>query len=108
VALTAAAIVGVPLTTAPLVWFALFILVGAGRAVGVLANAFSTVELSERGVVKRGTASALMSAGGDLGSIAAPILAGIVGAQIGIGPALQVLAVVAAIVGTVVVFADRR
>jgi MFS family permease len=108
VALTAAAIVGVPLTTAPLVWFALFILVGAGRAVGVLANAFSTVELSERSVVKRGTASALMSAGGDLGSIAAPILAGIVGAQIGIGPALQVLAVVAAIVGTVVVFADRR
>jgi MFS family permease len=99
VALTAVAIAIVPLSTTPVVLLVLFVFVGIGRAVGVVANATGTVDLAERGVLKRGTASALMTAGGDLGSVVAPLLAGSTAAAIGLGPALQVLAIGAAIVG---------
>ena len=100
VAVTAAAILAVPLTITPLILRGLFVLIGAGRAVGVVANATSTLDLAERGLLKRGTASALMSAGGDLGSVVAPLLAGATAAVIGLGPALQVLAVTVGILGT--------
>jgi MFS transporter, FSR family, fosmidomycin resistance protein len=102
VALTAIAIATVPLTRETLVLLGLMIVVGVGRAVGVVANATGTVDLAERGVVKRGTASALMTAGGDLGSVVAPLLAGTTAAAIGMGPALQVLAIGAAIGGIAV------
>ena len=98
VALTALAIAVVPLNTTTIVLLVLFVFVGIGRAVGVVANATATVDLSERGVLKRGTASALMTAGGDFGSVVAPLLAGSTAAAIGLGPALQVLAIGAAIV----------
>ena len=65
-----------------------------------MANATSTLDLAERGLLKRGTASALMTAGGDLGSVVAPLLAGATAAVIGLGPALQVLAVTVGILGT--------
>jgi MFS family permease len=99
VALTALAIAAVPLSQQTPVVLGLFVVVGAGRAVGVVANASGTVELAERGVLKRGTASALMTAGGDFGSVVAPLLAGSTAAAIGLGPALQALAIGAAIVG---------
>jgi len=99
VALTVASIVAVPLSTAPLILLGLFVLIGAGRAVGVVANATSTLDLAERGVLKRGTASALMTGGGDLGSVVAPLLAGVTAAAMGLGPALQVLAVGVGILG---------
>ena len=102
VALTALAIATVPLTRETLVLLGLMIVVGAGRAVGVVANATGTVDLAERGVLKRGTASALMTAGGDLGSVVAPLLAGTTAAAIGMGPAMQVLAIGAAIGGVAV------
>jgi hypothetical protein len=40
-----------------------------------------------------------MTAGGDFGSVVAPLLAGSTAAAIGLGPALQALAIGAAIVG---------
>jgi MFS family permease len=99
VALTALAIVALPLSTVPLILLGLFVVVGVGRAVGVVANASGTVDLAERGVLKRGMASALMTAGGDFGNVAAPLLAGATAAAIGLGEALQVLAVGAAVLG---------
>jgi MFS family permease len=108
VVLSAAAIAVLPFSTAPLVLLAIFIAVGAGRAVAIVSNASCTVELSSRGVLKRGTASALMSAGGDAGSIVAPLLAGATAAHIGIGPALQALAISAALVGVVALRSGRQ
>jgi MFS family permease len=84
------------LTTAPLVLFVLFILGGIGRAGGVLANAMSAVELSERRVLNRGAASAVITAGGDLGSIAGPLVGGLAAGQIGVG-----------VVGLVALFVER-
>jgi MFS family permease len=107
VALTALAIVALPLSALPLVLLALFTVVGVGRAVGIVANAFGTMELSGRGVLTRGTASALMSGSGDAGSIIAPLIAGTTAAQIGIGPALQVLAVAAAALTVVALLTSR-
>ncbi len=98
----------VPLTTVPALFLAMFVVAGLGRAAGVLSNAMTTVDLSERGVLKRGTASALMSAGGDAGAIVAPIVAGATAAQIGIQPALQMLPIAAALVGVAFVLASRR
>src|SRR5262249_31434843 len=97
VVLTALAVVAVPLTSVPWVLLALFVVVGTGRAVGVVANATGTLDLADRGVLKRGTASALLPAGGDAGSVAAPLLAGATAAGIGLGPAMQVLAVAIAV-----------
>jgi MFS family permease len=97
VVLTALAIVAIPLTTVPWVLLALFVVVGTGRAVGVVANATGTLDLADRGILKRGTASALMTAGGDAGSVVAPLLAGATAAVIDLGPAMQVLAVTIAV-----------
>jgi MFS family permease len=105
VALTALAIATVPFTRETLILLGLFVVVGTGRAVGVVANATATVDLAERGVLKRGTASALMTAGGDLGSVIAPLLAGSTAAAIGLGYAMQVLAIAAAVVGVLVMLA---
>ena len=107
VALTALAVVLMPFSTAPVVLLALFLVVGTGRAVGIVANATGTLDLSERGVLKRGTASALMTAGGDAGSIIAPLLAGATAAAIAIGPAMQVLAIAIGILGVAAVLAGN-
>jgi MFS family permease len=96
-----------PTTTAPLLLMALAALIGLGRAGAVLANALGTMELSERRLVNRGTASALMTVGGDAGSILAPILAGATASRIGIGPAMQALAWAMAGLGIVAVLAAR-
>ncbi len=101
VALTTLAVVVMPFNAAPLILLGLFIVVGVGRAVGVVANATATVDLAERGVLKRGTASALMTAGGDVGSVVAPLLAGATAAVIGLGSAMQALAVGAALISVV-------
>lgn len=106
--LSAAAIAAVPLLTLPFALFGLFIIVGAGRAGGVLSSALSTASLSDAGVLRRGTASALMSAGGDLGSISAPIVSGAVAAQLGIGTALQVVPVGVALLGVALVLIGPR
>jgi MFS family permease len=108
VALTALAIVVIPFSVSPFVLLALFVAVGAGRAVGVVANATGTLDLAERGILKRGTASALMTAGGDSGSVVAPLLAGATAAAINLGPTLQVLAVGMAVVGVAVLLSGRR
>lgn len=99
VALTALAVVLMPFSTAPIVLLGLFVVVGAGRAVGVVANATSTLDLAERRLLKRGTASALMTAGGDAGSVVAPLLAGATAAVINLGPAMQVLGIGIALLG---------
>jgi MFS family permease len=96
-----------PTTTAPLLLMALAALIGLGRAGAVLANALGTMELSERRLVNRGTASALMTLGGDAGSILAPILAGATASRLGIGPAMQTLAWAMAGLGIVAVLAAR-
>lgn len=106
--MTALAIVAVPLSRAPFVLLVLFVVVGVGRAVGVMANATGTVDLAEHGILKRGTASALMTAGGDFGSVAAPLLAGATAAMIGLGAALQVLAVGVAVVGIAALLSAAR
>jgi MFS family permease len=105
VALTAIAVVALPFSTAPLVLLGLFVVVGIGRAVGIVANATGTLDLSERGVLKRGTASALMTGGGDAGSVIAPLLAGATAAAIDLGPAMQVLAIGIGVIGVAAVLA---
>jgi MFS family permease len=99
VALMGGASAALALSTAPLLFFVLFILGGLGRAGGVLANAMSAVELSERGVLNRGAASAVLTGGGDLGSIAGPLVGGLAAAQFGVGPALAVLSLGSGAVG---------
>lgn len=106
VVLTALAVVVMPLTSLPWVLLALFVVVGTGRAVGVVANATGTLDLADRGVLKRGTASALMTAGGDAGSVVAPLLAGATAAVIDLGPAMQVLAIAIAVVGVAAALAS--
>jgi MFS family permease len=107
VVLTAAAIVCIPFNTAPLILLGLFVVVGTGRAVGVVANATGTLDLASKGVLKRGTASALMTAGGDSGNVVAPLLAGATAAAIDLGPAMQVLAIATAIASIVAVLTSR-
>jgi MFS family permease len=107
VVLTSAAIVCIPLSTAPLVLLGLFIVVGTGRAVGVVANATGTLDLATKGILKRGTASALMSAGGDTGNVVAPLLAGATAAAINLGPAMQVLAIATALAGIAAALTGR-
>ncbi len=106
-AVYALGIAALPLTTAPLVLLALAAVIGVGRASAYLANVVTTAELSERGIVNRGTASALMTLGGDAGSILAPIVAGGIANQIGIGAAMQSFAVSVAIVGVAAVLTSR-
>jgi MFS family permease len=96
-----------PTTTVPLLLMALAALIGLGRAGAVLANALGTMELSEQRLVNRGTASAVMTLGGDAGSILAQILAGATASRIGIGPAMQVLAWAIAALGMLAVLAAR-
>jgi MFS family permease len=108
VALTSLAVVLMPLTTAPIILLALFVVVGTGRAVGVVANATGTLDLADRGVLKRGTASALMTAGGDSGSVVAPLLAGASAAAIDLGPAMQVLAIGVAVLAVAAVLSSGR
>jgi MFS family permease len=108
VVLTAVAIVCIPLSTLPVVLLGLFVVVGTGRAVGVVANATGTLDLASRGVLKRGTASALMTAGGDTGNVVAPLLAGATAAAINLGPAMQVLAIAVAIASIAAVLTTRR
>lgn len=99
VAVMGGASAALPLTTSPPLLFALFALGGVGRAGGVLANAMSAVDLSDRGVLNRGAASAVITGGGDMGSIAGPLIGGLAAAQIGVGPALAVVSLGAGGVG---------
>src|SRR6266540_5772031 len=101
-------VASVPLLTAPLALIGAFVLIGAGRACAVVANTLSTAELSDRGVVNRGTASMLLSVGQDAGMLVAPIVAGVTAAQIGIGSTLQILPLAAAGLGLVAVLQARR
>jgi MFS family permease len=98
----------VPLITAPLLFVPLFILIGLGRGCAVVANALTTSELSERGVVDRGTASTLLSIGQDLALVLGPMVAGLMAAQIGIGPTMQLLPLGAAAFGVLVMLQSRR
>jgi MFS family permease len=107
VALMSGASAALALTTTPLALFVLFTLGGIGRAGGVLANAMSAVALSERRVLNRGAASAVITAGGDLGSIAGPLVGGLVAGQLGVGPALSVVSLGAGVVGLVALFVGR-
>ncbi len=105
--LYAIGISALPTTTVPLLLLAIAAVIGAGRACAYLANVVTTAELSERRIVNRGTASALMTLGQDVGAILAPILAGALAGQIGIGPALQTLAVSVSVVGAAAVLSSR-
>ncbi len=105
--LYAAGIAAIATTAAPLLLLALAVVIGAGRAAAYLANVLTTADLSGRGIVNRGAASALMTLGGDAGSILGPILAGGVAAQIGVGPAMQVIAVCVAAAGILGVLVSR-
>ncbi len=105
--LYAIGISALPTTTVPLVLMALAAVIGAGRACAYLANVVTTADLSEQGIVNRGTASALLSLGTDTGSILAPIIAGAVAGRIGIGPALQLLPIGTAALGIVAVLTSR-
>lgn len=107
VALMGGASAALALTTTPVVLFILFILGGVGRAGGVLANAMSAVDLSERRVLNRGAASAVITGGGDLGSIAGPLVGGLAAGQLGVGPALSVVSIAAGVVGLVALAVGR-
>jgi dipeptide/tripeptide permease len=106
-ALYAMGIAALPTTTIGVVLVALAAVIGLGRASAFVANVVTTVEIRERGLVNRGTASALMNLGGDVGSIAAPVLAGFVAQRVGIGPALQVIAVGVAGIGFLAVLSPH-
>jgi MFS family permease len=107
-AINAMAVASVPLIAAPLALFVAFVIIGACRGCAMVANTLSTAELSARGVLNRGTASSLISMGMDAGAILAPMVAGITAAQIGIGPALQVLPLGAALLGIGAMFQARH
>lgn len=100
-------IASLSLTAWPPLLLAIAVVIGIGRASAYLANVVATAELSDRKIVNRGTASALVSMGGDVGSIFAPILAGFTASQVGIGPALQVLGVTLAFLGIAGVLSTR-
>jgi MFS family permease len=105
--LYAIGIAALPTTTVGILLVVLAAVIGLGRASAFVANVVTTAEISERGLVNRGTASALMNLGGDVGSITAPVLAGFVAQHLGIGPALQLLAVVVAGIGVAAVLASH-
>ncbi|MBI2756088.1 MAG: MFS transporter [Chloroflexi bacterium] len=105
--LYAVGVFSLPLTTIPIVLLALAVVIGAGRASAYLANIVTTSELAERGIVNRGVASALMTLGGDLGSILAPIVAGAAAGRFGIGPAMQGMAVSITALGILGVVTSR-
>jgi MFS family permease len=107
VTVTAAGVAAAALFTAPAVLIPLFVVIGIGRGCAVVANTLSTVQLSEQGVLKRGSASAFITTAQDVASIAGPILATTTAAAIGIGPALQVIPIAAAVVGVAAMLAAR-
>jgi MFS family permease len=102
-----AGIASLPLTTFAPVLLVLAAVIGAGRASAYLANVVTTAELSEHRVVNRGTASALITLGGDVGAIVAPVVAGALASHVGIGLALQGLAVAVTLGGLVGVLSSR-
>ena len=106
-ALYGVGIAGLSLTTLTPVLLVLAVVIGAGRASAILANVVTTAELSDRRIVNRGTASALMTLGGDVGAIAAPVVAGTLAGRIGIAPAMQALAVLITVGGLVAVLTSR-
>jgi MFS family permease len=108
VTVTALGVAAGPLFTAPLLLIPLFVVVGIGRGCAVVANTLTTVRLSERGVLNRGSASAFITTGQDVASIVGPMLATTTAAAIGIGPTLQVIPAVAAVVGVAAMLAARR
>jgi MFS family permease len=107
VVLTAGAVAAVPLVVAPAIMIPLFVLVGLGRGGAVVANTLSVVRLTERGVLKRGTASAFITTAQDAMSIVGPIAATTLAAAIGIGPTLQVIPLAASVVGVAAMLSAR-
>lgn len=105
--LHALTVASIPLFTAPLALVAVFILMGVGRGSAIVANLLTTSELSARETIKRGTASSLTSIGQDSAAIIAPVVAGLTAAQIGVGPAMQVLPIIAASAGILVMLQAR-
>lgn len=103
VALAGFTIAAITFLTSPALLLGSMVVVGLGRAGGVIASQLGAVHLSERGILKRGTASALVSAGGDLGNVVAPMVAGFAAQHLGLARGMQVqaLAAVALGVGTV-------
>jgi MFS family permease len=100
-------VAAIPLTTLPLLLVGLYTLLGACRGFVIVANNIGTSEISERGVVNRGTAATLVTVAQDLGTVVAPIASGLVAAQIGLGPALQVLPLTVAIFGVLFLLRAR-
>lgn len=88
---TALVMAVLPLLFTPILLYVAMVLIGLTRACAVFSNTMNTSDVAEQGLLKRGTASALLSAGNDVASIAAPVVAGWTAGSLGIGPALQVL-----------------
>lgn len=97
----------VPAVSSPELLVLLFIVVGFGRGMVVVANTLTTVNLSDRGILNRGSASAFMTVGQDLASIAGPVLATSTAAAIGIPGALVVLPIVVVSVGVAAMLSAR-
>jgi MFS family permease len=105
---TAVCVMSIPLTSAPLQILIIFLAMGAFRGFAVVANTLQTAELSQRGVLARGTASSLFSVGQDVAQLVAPSLAGLVAGRLGLGPALQAIPVGAVALGATAMYLSSR
>ena len=97
-----------PLLVVPELLIVVFVAIGLGRGCGVVANTLSTVRLSERGVLARGSASALINTGQDLASLLGPTIATTTAALLGIDRALQVVPLAGLLLGLGAMLAARR
>lgn len=101
-------VAAVAVVSAPAIISALFVVIGMGRGFATVANALSTSQITSRGTLNRGAASTLASIGGDSAAIMAPVMCGFMAASVGVGSAMQVMAVLATVIGVLVMIGARR
>lgn len=93
ITLSAIAVFLVPTTTLGVLLAPLVVSVSVLRAILTVTGGVSVIDATDATAEQRGVASGLFNMGKDLGSIAGPLLGGLVAGWIGVGPMMQVIAV---------------
>ena len=90
---SAVAILAVPTTTLLVLLAPLIVAVNVLRAILTVTGGVSVIDATDATAEQRGVASGLFNMGKDLGAVAGPFLGGLIAAQVGVGPMMQMVAV---------------
>jgi predicted MFS family arabinose efflux permease len=93
ITLSAVLVALVPMTTLVVLLGLLVTAVSVLRAILTVTGGVSVIDATETTAEQRGVAAGIFNMGKDLGAIAGPFCGGLIAAQVGIGPMMQLIAV---------------